>query len=172
MLTEEQTMDRNDLKRMVQEELKKDQPDPVRNARMRAVAETNGQFRFLVEGILGLIDGGLMSEVQGLQTIVHLVAATRDRLFYAQNLIESYMGCSEEGSIQEAWQQLVAGQYPEDIVQMTRLQYENILATDMNELRYEFLKKSSGSSADGADRSGGNETGSRNGYGFGNRRGT
>jgi len=82
-----------------------------------------------------------MSEVQGLQTIVHLVAATRDRLFYAQNLIESCMGCSEEGGIREAWQQLVDGQYPENIVQMTRLQYENILATDMNELRYELVKK-------------------------------
>lgn len=73
-------MTKADLVRMIQEELQSEKLDPARNAKLRFIAEINGEFRLQVEQLLIQINKGVISEAEAAMALVNLDSTARDKL--------------------------------------------------------------------------------------------
>ena len=134
-------MNNRELVQIIQEELQNDKLDPIRNAKLRFIAEVNGEFRLQVEHLLCQINDGTVSEVEAAKVLVELVCDARNKLLLSQLKVENVVNDTDESPFLDAQEFLIQKYTDADIKQLTKRQYENILAVNEDDIRYSWLKK-------------------------------
>ena len=78
----------NPLLGSIRDELKKTEYDPIRNAKLRIVADANGAFREIVEELLYNVNYGKINAVKALIKMVEADAEVKENLRNAHEYIE------------------------------------------------------------------------------------